>query len=79
MSGIDVVITPIHIGDVVVWKIKRWVRGTPFMGWARIDGTFTPGLNPGLEGEQSMVSRTEEYAIEFAQEHGWNVVGTIKP
>ena len=76
---IDVVVVSLHVTmNTVVWKIKRWAPGRPFMGWARGDGTFTAGVNPTPESSDSEIFRTAQFAVEFAQEHGWNVISVIE-
>lgn len=75
--GPNVVVVSLHLGNTAIWKIKRWEKGTPFLGWALDDGTFTPGLAATPEAWQSMVFRTAQFAVEWAEEHGWNVVDVI--
>jgi hypothetical protein len=65
--------------NTLVWKIKLVAPGEPFLGWAQEDGTFTPGINAVPEAMGSMIFRTAEYAVEWAQERGWNVVSVIQP
>ena len=77
-SDIDVCIVSLHYMGIIIWKIKRVSYGNPFMGWALEDGTFTPGLNPTPEAIGSMIFKTKEYAVEFAEEQGWNVVSIIE-
>ena len=77
--SIDVVVVSLHVTtNMIIWHIKRWANGRPFMGWAMGDGAFTAGVNPTQEIEGSEMFRTAQYAVEFAQEHGWNVISVIE-
>lgn len=79
MTSIDVAVVSLHVTtNTIIWQIKRVAPGRPWMGWARGDGTFTPGVDPKVEAEGIEMFRTAQYAIEFAQEHGWNVVSVIE-
>jgi len=78
MSSITVAVVSVNVTmNTVVWYIKRVAPGRPFMGWAMGNGIFTPGVNPTQEISGSEMFRTAEYAVEFAQEQGWNVASII--
>jgi hypothetical protein len=78
MYGITVSVVPVHVtANTVVWYIKRVAPGRNWMGWAKGDGTFTPGINPTVEANGCEMFRTAQYAVEFAQEQGWNVASII--
>jgi hypothetical protein len=79
MPSIDVAVVSVHVTtNTVVWQIKRVAPGRPWIGWARGDGTFSPGVDPRAEVEGVEMFRTAQYAIEFAREQGWNVVSVIE-
>lgn len=76
----DVAVVSLHVTmNTLVWKIKRVAPNRPFLGWAQENGTFTAGINPTPEAMNSMIFRTAENAVEWAQEQGWNVVSVIQP
>ena len=79
MFNITVAVVSLHITtNTLVWQIKRVAPGKTWMGWATGSGSFTPGIDPKAEAGQAEMFRTAQYAVDFAQEQGWQVVSVIE-
>lgn len=80
MSQTKVVVVPVRGLGGVRWMLRRAGYGLVGLGWARFDGTFTPGTQPYNEasGDYVVSSPLCDEMIEFAREQGWAVVADEK-
>lgn len=76
MSQTEVIVVPVRGMDGIRWMLRRAGHGLGGSGWARFDGTFTPGTQPYNEasGEYVVSSPHRDEVSEFAREQGWAVV-----
>ncbi len=75
---ISVSIVPVTKNYPHEWGIQCFSFNAHTNGWARFDGTFTPGERPMEEvcDEYVIVSPFVDELVEFARERGWHVINT---
>lgn len=73
---ITVTLVSLQTSKAAQWGIQYFSFGAHTFGWARYDGTFTPGTRPMEElcDEYVVLSPYADELVEFARERGWRVI-----